>query len=75
MGTLLCSLTTWSYDDDDTESEDDSALWDAVSLSLMTWLIGSLRFLGCIEWHWLYLVGFFGLVVVGALSSGVHSHS
>ena len=43
MGTLLCSLTTWS-DGDETESVDDSALWDAVSLSLMTWLIGSLRF-------------------------------
>ena len=43
MGTLLCSLTTWS-DGDDTESMDDSALWDAVSLSLMTRLIGSLRF-------------------------------
>ena len=43
LGTLLCSLTTWS-DGDDTESVDDSALWDAVSPSLMTRLVGSLRF-------------------------------
>ena len=43
MGTLLCSLTTWS-DGNATESVDDSALWDAVSLSLMTRLVGSLRF-------------------------------
>ena len=74
LGTLLCSLTTWS-DGDDTESVDDSALWDAVSLSLMTRLVGSPRFFRLYRMHWLYLVGFFGLVVVGALCSGVHSHS